>query len=434
MSIKEELIKRKEIILNVGNVDVNLFKVKYLFDKFYSQEEAEKNYNILINCWNNKSGKYGSHDSLEKRMLVAGHLEVMIEEMEDKPKHFIDSKIETNQMKIFISHSSKNKNYGELLVEFLRNIGIKEDEIIFTSNVAYGIPVGKNIFQWLKSQIEEKPFVIYLLSEHYYKSMACLNEMGAAWIIENKHAAIFTPEFDLSSKEFHNCALDPREIGFYINDKDRTLSFIELLSEDFEISKKQTILSQCVNKFLEGVESIEKENKSVKHVEIETSKDSFSTIGQEISNNKIELNNTGNNIKGDLYSSFISSILNNKLKMDELLLLHYILTTAKIKLKTGWQEDEEKKKIVEWEKINDIKNILSINYDGALRRFELRGFTEVCAITSSDNPKEVKLKDEIASQILNFPSEVINKIDEVVKNNYFEHVDEIQNKEDNLPF
>ncbi len=89
-------------------------------------------------------------------------------------------------MKIFISHSSRNKFYGEKLVDLLKSVGVKENEIIFTSNAAYGIPVGQNIFNWLKSQITEKPFVIYLLSEEYYQSIACLNEMGAAWIIENK--------------------------------------------------------------------------------------------------------------------------------------------------------------------------------------------------------------------------------------------------------
>ena len=48
-------------------------------------------------------------------------------------------------------------------MDLLRNVGIKEEEIIFTSNTAYGIPIGQNIFNWLKSQITEKPFVIYLL-------------------------------------------------------------------------------------------------------------------------------------------------------------------------------------------------------------------------------------------------------------------------------
>ena len=33
-------------------------------------------------------------------------------------------------MKIFISHSSKNYFYGDKLVDLLRNVGIKENEII----------------------------------------------------------------------------------------------------------------------------------------------------------------------------------------------------------------------------------------------------------------------------------------------------------------
>ena len=37
-------------------------------------------------------------------------------------------------MKIFISHSSKNKDYGNALVELLRGVGLKEDEVVFTSN------------------------------------------------------------------------------------------------------------------------------------------------------------------------------------------------------------------------------------------------------------------------------------------------------------
>lgn len=163
-------------------------------------------------------------------------------------------------MKIFISHSSRNKNYGNLIVELLRNLGIKENEILFTSNVAYGIPVGQNIFHWLKSQIEEKPFVIYLLSEQYYESIACLNEMGAAWIIENDHAAIFTPDFNLSSKEFQSGALNPREIGFYVNDKERVLSFIQLLSKHFELSNNAILISQSVEKFIKAIGEIKPES------------------------------------------------------------------------------------------------------------------------------------------------------------------------------
>src|SRR5690554_5039567 len=301
-------------------------------------------------------------------------------------------------MKIFISHSSKNKLLGEKLVDLLRSIGIKDSEIIFTSNTAYGIPVGQNIFNWLKSQITEKPFVIYLLSEEYYQSIACLNEMGAAWIIENKHAAIFTPNFNLSSKEFQNGALDPREIGFYINDKDRILSFIQLLSEDFEITKNHILISQSVKRFLADINSIRipslnsnyaKKNETIKITEKVESKIEDLKSKQE----PIKIQNLNQN---DLFSKFKELITQGKLKDDEILLIHYIIETGRFKLMTGWQEDSEISNIVEWEKINEIQNKLSKNYASVLKRFELRNFTEVSAVTSSNNPKELKIKDDIS--------------------------------------
>jgi len=326
-------------------------------------------------------------------------------------------------MKIFISHSSKNQNYGNLLVGLLRGLGVKENEIIFTSNVAYGIPVAQNIFNWLKSQIEEKPFVIYLLSKEYYESVACLNEMGAAWIVENEHAAIFIPNFDLSSKEFQNGALDPREIGFKINDEDRVLSFIQMLSKNFDITSSAVLISQNVKKFIKELEQISPDKiitaKPIipqKKVEVATTNPSMlSTERTEKANSKDS---------GDLYSKFLKTIRNRKVKEDELLLLHYIIETGRANLMMGWQADKEISKIIEWEKIHDIKNVLSQNYESVIQRFELRGFTIVSALTSSNRPKEVKLNQDISTEILDLPSDVIEIINKVVEKNYFQYHDD----------
>lgn len=339
-------------------------------------------------------------------------------------------------MKIFISHSSKDKDYGNHLVELLRVLGIKENEIIFTSNVAYGIPVAKNIFNWLKSQIEEKPFVIYLLSKEYYESVACLNEMGAAWIVENEHAAIFTPNFNFSSYEFQNGALDPREIGFKIDDEDRIMSFIQMLSNNFEITRNPVIISQSVKKFIRNIrlikQVIEDTNQATKKEVIKETKTLVKKDKDQVPKvrfNKVKSNN------GGLYLKFLDLIAADKLKQDELLLLHYIIDTCNVKLMTGWQEVQEVSKINEWEKINDIKDILSKNYPGVIRRFELRGFTEVSQVTSSGNPKEVKLKDEIAVNVLDFPNDVLSKIEKVVKKNFYEHPEDVEDEEDDgLPF
>jgi len=337
-------------------------------------------------------------------------------------------------MKIFISHSSKNKIYGEKLVDLLRNIGVKENEIIFTSNTAYGIPVGHNIFNWLKYQITEKPFVIYLLSEEYYQSIACLNEMGAAWIIENKHAAIFTPNFNLSSKEFQSGALDPREIGFFINDEERILSFIQTLSEDFEISKSHLIISQSVKRFIQEINTIKtSKTENIESPKIETLQKQ--TVSVQTSGIKTvhPVKSVTTSYEG-LYPKFINLITSKKLKEDELILLHYIIETGRLKLMTGWQEQNEIENIKVWEKTNDIRNILSKNYTSILKRFELRGYIEVSAVTSSNNPKEFKIKDEISEHLLELPKEVLNTINETIEKNYFEHIDEPEIENNSLPF
>ncbi|MFY0652770.1 MAG: hypothetical protein JXQ96_12080 [Cyclobacteriaceae bacterium] len=100
---------------------------------------------------------------------------------------------------------------------------------------------------------------------------------------------------------------------------------------------------------------------------------------------------------------------------------------------TGWQEDNEVSNIKEWEVINDIASVLSRKYPAILRRFELRGLLEISAVTSSGNTKEFQLKDEIASNMLDFPDELLSKTQEVVQKNFFEHKEEDVVKDD-FPF
>jgi hypothetical protein len=324
-------------------------------------------------------------------------------------------------MKIFISHSSTNKDYGNALVELLRGIGISEEEIIFTSNIAYGIPIGQNIFNWLKSQITEKPFVIYLLSTEYYSSIACLNEMGAAWVIENKHAMLFTPNFDLSSKEFREGAIDPREIGFYLYDEERLLSFIQHLNNDFTISKNAIIINQKIKRYLSEIEAITsryllnnnpikvKPIEIVKQPEIKTiiePKANYAVISKPLIN---EIKN-----KGDLYSKFLSDILSGNLKEEEIILIFYLNDTGRSKLMIGWQEHFELKNIQDWEDIKGIDNILSKNYESAVRKLGIRGFVETSELTGGGKPKEVKLKPEIESNIIDLPNEVLELIKAVL--------------------
>lgn len=316
-------------------------------------------------------------------------------------------------MKIFISHSSKNANYGNALVNLLTGVGVDGDKIIFTSNSAYGIPLGQNIFEWLKNRISEKPYVLYLLSPEYYKSVACLNEMGAAWVIENKHRMIFTPDFKLDSYEFQNGAIDPRTLGFYINDFDKLIAFIDSLRLEYNITSNQVLITQKIRDFIETIEKFKKPNSK----EIETKLFNETAVTNSQTNNITATKKISSPKTYEGKSRFFKDLIKNKLKEEEVLLAHYIIEQAKFKLFTGWQEQMEIEKIKVWEDVNGINNTLSNNYESALRRFGMKKLIEVSAVTSGGNPKEMQINEEFQDELLDLPEEITDKINEVIINN-----------------
>lgn len=324
-------------------------------------------------------------------------------------------------MKIFISHSSKNRNLGNALVNLLTGVGVKDDEIIFTSNDAYGIPIGQSIFNWLKSRISEKPHVLYLLSPEYYQSVACLNEMGAAWVVENKRTMIFTPEFNLSSPEFLNGAIDPREIGFYIDNHDKLIAFVESLRSDFSISSNHVLIAQKIRLFLENIKDnnpktyispefkpLESKTVPVKELEAEP----------EAQQSKIQVKPATSSSQTNSGSSrLLTDLENNKLKDEDVLLIHYVIETGRFKLGIGWKSVPEVENIKIWQEVQELNELLSTNYDNALRRFEMKNVTEVSELTGSGNPREVKIKDNVKDELLNISDEMLSKIDVVFQRN-----------------
>lgn len=322
-------------------------------------------------------------------------------------------------MTIFISHSSKNKNFGNALVSLLTGVGVKDDEIIFTSNDAYGIPIGKSIFNWLKSRISEKPHVLYLLSPEYYQSVACLNEMGAAWVVENKHTMIFTPEFNLSSPEFLNGAIDPREIGFYIDNHDKLIAFIESLRSDFSISSNHVLISQKIRLFLETIKDINPKIISSPELPPLVSKmDSFKEPEPEAQQLKIPVKLVTNNSQSNSGKSrLLTDLDNSKLKDEDVLLIHYIIETGRFKLGTGWKSSQEVENIKIWEEVQELNGSLSTFYDTALRRFEMKNVTVVSETTGGGNPREVSIKEDVKDELLNMSDELLSKIDVVFQRN-----------------
>lgn len=105
-----------------------------------------------------------------------------------------------NPPKIFISHSTDNAKIASVLVDLLDFLGLGNKEIFCSSVPSCDIPVGEDIYQWIKSEYEDHDlFMIYLISSAYLDSPISLNEMGAAWVLKNDYQTFILPNLNVNS-------------------------------------------------------------------------------------------------------------------------------------------------------------------------------------------------------------------------------------------
>ena len=100
---------------------------------------------------------------------------------------------------IFLSHSSTDKPYGDALEKVISGLGDKNEQLIYTLHPLHKIPLDKNIYDYLRENINNNILTIFLWSDNYLDSPACLNEMGAAWVTQSDYTNIFTPDFNFGN-------------------------------------------------------------------------------------------------------------------------------------------------------------------------------------------------------------------------------------------
>jgi hypothetical protein len=103
-----------------------------------------------------------------------------------------------NAKRIFISHSSKDKEVMEKFTDYILQLGIglSHEEIFCTSIEEMGIRNGEDIRQYIKDNVQGADFSFLMLSKNYKKSEICLNEMGAVWAVDNRVRYYLLPNVD----------------------------------------------------------------------------------------------------------------------------------------------------------------------------------------------------------------------------------------------
>lgn len=215
-----------------------------------------------------KQGFNGWHD-LTSFNKIAGSLHAICKNID---RYYYPEKISTIKEvktiitmpqtlpKIFISHANSDKNYVSKLVDLFEGIGLNNQHIFCSSIAGYGIPLDQDIYDYLKLQFETHNLhIIFVLSENYYDSVACMNEMGAAWILQNRYSTILLPGFEF--KEIKG-AINPRKIALKLDNdlvdvKEKIGQLKDCLIDEFDLpsipdvrweQKRDTFINYCTAK------------------------------------------------------------------------------------------------------------------------------------------------------------------------------------------
>lgn len=100
--------------------------------------------------------------------------------------------------KIFISHSSKDKDIMEKFTDAILQLGIglSNEDIFCTSVEEMGIKNGQDIREHIKKNVQSADFSFLMISKNYKESEICLNEMGAVWATDSHVRYYILPDVD----------------------------------------------------------------------------------------------------------------------------------------------------------------------------------------------------------------------------------------------
>lgn len=93
------------------------------------------------------------------------------------------SSVQVSGKRIFISHSSKDKQYITKFVNQILclGIGVSPDDVFCTSIEDLGIKNGEDIRNHIHDNIRSAEYSFLMISDNYKASEICINEMGAVW-------------------------------------------------------------------------------------------------------------------------------------------------------------------------------------------------------------------------------------------------------------
>lgn len=251
-------------------------QINQLFDGYGLEFEKQ----VTVNSKRLYAREILTHQSLETIVQITIDLELVEvgiynlkqvqNEIVKKPTSSSPEATINFDRKVFISHANLDKDLVEKIIDLLENIGVQSENIFCSSFEGYGIPLGSDFLEVIKSKLSEDVLVLFVLSENFYDSPTCLCEMGGAWVNTKEHIPILIPPFTYDDVK----GVIPKSQGMYVTDREKlnTLksqvqAFFALRQLDFSIWERKR------NAFIVATEHILNAQKEIKEAEDRKVKD-----------------------------------------------------------------------------------------------------------------------------------------------------------------
>lgn len=219
--------------VRINNLRAEIKRTNYL--GYNNSSSSKDDINDLWLTINDKSENYKYSNYLN---MIEPNIQPMILQADSNTKKSVNKQMK----KIFISHSSLDKDIVEQVIDTLEAVGVQPNQIFCSSFDGYGVKLGSDFLDTIKNELTAEVLVLFVLSSNFHSSPVSLCEMGATWVKTNEHIPILIPPFDYNEIK----GVIPTTHGMKINEKGKfnllktkVENFMELSPVQFEIWERR---------------------------------------------------------------------------------------------------------------------------------------------------------------------------------------------------